>query len=238
VTPAWLKEWTAHTEWLLDIHLTEQQRRECQRLWAQRWQQTDQAGRDHFSAYADAELKWWKQAAGRGEAERNELRAQRQPLVVAGLRASSDADERLLVALYDAAHEPGRERNPILVAGTPPLTQGVLDTWRRFIEAVLEVRLTERQRHEYQHLFVNDWKQSPQAVKARLLKAATEGWPGRLPLLDSPARDRLRTELRPPFLAGLRRSSEAALSRWLLAVYESAHRPGEDRNPERAPDRG
>jgi hypothetical protein len=231
LTQDWLNRWTAYTEWMLDIRLTGQQRRECQQLWVQHWKETGQSRKDRFWAYATGELKWSDAVAKRSEAERNELRAQQQPLFLAGLRRSSDPDERMLVALYEAAHKPGGEQNPILVAGTPALTQDMVDTWRRFVEWVLDVRLTEQQRQEYQHLFINDWKKSHQAAKDYLLKTATAGLLGQLPLLNDHTRNLLRAEVRPKVLADLRNGSGAELSRWLLAIYESAHRPGGERNP-------
>jgi hypothetical protein len=227
----WLNRWFAYTEWLLDIRLTEQQRRDCQQLWAQHWNRVDQSRKDRFWAFANAELKWFSEVGKRSEAERNELRAPKQPLLVAALRKSSDLDDQLLLGLYNAAHRPGGERNPILVAGTPPLTQESVDTWRRVVEWALDVRLTEQQRQEYQRLFINAWQQADRAAKDNLLKAATEGLLGRLPFLNNYTRNLLRAELRPTFVAGMRKSFGVELSRWWLVVYESAHRPGGGRNP-------
>jgi hypothetical protein len=230
LTQAWLNQWIAYIEWLLDIRLTEAQCRECQQLWVQHWKETEQAKKDRFWAYANAELKWSSEAAKWTAAARDDLRIGRQLLLVADLRKSFDPDDRMLLAHYEAAHKPGGECNPILVAGTPPLTQEIVDTWRRFIEWVLDIRLTEPQRHVYQYLFINDWKKSHQAAKDNLFKTITKGLPAELPLLNEHSRKRLRAELQPKFLTLYRNSSGVELSQWLLAVYESAHEPGEDGN--------
>jgi hypothetical protein len=233
----WLDQWTAHTEWLLDIHLTDAQRRECQDLWMRRWQETDPSGQERFRAGAKAELQWAKDVAGRSAAERAELRAQRQPLVLAGLRESSDLDERLLVSLHDAAHKPGSDQNPTLVAGTPPLTQGVVDTWRRFSEWALDVQLTEQQRQQYRRLFVKEWRGAHRPAKEVLLKAAAEGLPAQLVLLDNGTRDLLRDQLQSQLLDGLESSAETELSAWLLTIYESVHWPDGEGSPGRSSDR-
>jgi hypothetical protein len=45
----------------------------------------------------------------------------------------------------------------------------------------------------------------------------------RLPLLDGRSANQLRDRLKTRFLRGFPMVSGAELSRWLLAVYESAH---------------
>jgi hypothetical protein len=231
LTQDWWNQWLAHTEWLLDIRLTEPERRECQRLWVQRWQQTDQATKDRFWTSANATLQWSSEVAKRTEAERGDLRAQQQTRLLARLRKSPEPDERMLLAAYDAAHEPGGERNPILVSGTPPLAQEMVDQSRRMIEWVLDIQLTEQQHREYQQRFVSEWKKLDQAARDRSFTTGGTELPAQLPLLSRYQRNLLRAGLQPKFLTRLRQPSGTELSPWLLALYETTHRPGGDRNP-------
>lgn len=231
LTQDFLDRWLAYTEGLLEIRLYQQQRRECQHLWVERWKETNQLGKDRFWAYANAELKWWSEVAKQSEAERAELRAEARIPFLASLRKSSDRDERLLLELYVSAHEPGRERNPILVASTPPLTQEMVDQGRRLIQWILDVRLTAPQRQEYQQLFVNNWKTWPQVVKDTYFKGNFQGVLTQLPQMSPYARDLLRAQRQSQLLADLQKSSGDELAGLLLAVHESAHRPGGERNP-------
>jgi hypothetical protein len=123
-------------------HSTNESARQRQDLWLQSWQNASLAKRTRFWASANAELDWSREIAQLPEAERSELLARKQPLVVANLRKSTDPDERLLMALYEAAHQAGGEANPILVAGNPPLTLDTVNTWRRFMEWILDIHLT------------------------------------------------------------------------------------------------
>ena len=58
---------------------------------------------------------------------RDLLRFQIQPGELAFLRKSSETEHKLLVGLYEEGHKPGGERNAILVASDPPLTQDRMD---------------------------------------------------------------------------------------------------------------
>jgi hypothetical protein len=220
-----LNRWTAHVEWLLDIQLTAEQRHECQRLWVQRWQETDQAHRDRFWTGANVALAWQKEVAAKSAAERNDLCALPRARLLARLRTSSDPDERLLLAAYESAHKPGGVRNPILVAGAAPLTQAVVDQSRRFIEWALDIRLSQQQRWEYQARMVRDWEYLDQAAREATVKNSGEELVGKLSRLTAEQRNQLRAELRPGILSRLQQQSGDELSPWLLAVYQAAKRP-------------
>src|SRR5262249_44673690 len=142
LSQAFFDRWYAYLEWLLEIRLTESQRRESPQLSAQHWKRTDQAKKDRFWASANAEFKWWAEAAKQSEAEAAEMRAERRLPLLARLQRSAERDERLLLSLYESGHAPGTERNPVLVPGTPALTQEMVDQGRRWNQWVLDVRLT------------------------------------------------------------------------------------------------
>src|SRR5207249_990037 len=77
LTQDFLDQLTAYAEWLLDIQLTEPQRRESQHLWIKGWKGTEQSMKDRFWAYAKVELQWAGEVANLSVPERNDLRAQK-----------------------------------------------------------------------------------------------------------------------------------------------------------------
>jgi hypothetical protein len=194
LTQDFLDQLTAYAEWLLDIQLTVSQRRESQHLWIKGWKGSEQSMKDRFLAYAKAELQWASEIAKLSELERSELRVQKQALFLVGLRKSSGQDERMLLTLYESAHRPGGERNPILVASTPPLAQDMVDRSRMFAEWILDIRLTKQQRQEFQQFFMKDWKKLNQVAKDKSFKSNTEGLPSQLPLLNNYHRNLLRAQ--------------------------------------------
>jgi hypothetical protein len=219
LTQAFLDEWTAYAEWLLDIRLTPSQRRECQQCWARSWQAVDSGVKDRFLAHANAELRWLSEVVSQSVAAQDDLRAEKRPAFLAGLRQSRGLDDRLLLGLYEAAHRPGGKHNPILVAGTPSLAQAQVDQWRRFTEWALDVRLTDSQRLEFQRLFVKQWRELDPVGKDGFVKENGPAVLSRLPLLSPSAGERLRVQHQARLLAGLRQGGDDELSRWLLAVY-------------------
>jgi hypothetical protein len=122
------------------------------------------------------------------------------------------------------------ECTPILLAGTPPLAQNLVDHGRNIIEWALDVRLTEQQRREYEQLFINDWQKLSQAAKDKSIADSRPEVARRLLQLQGYQRDSVRGELQPDLLARLRNKADSAICQWWLAVYESAHKPGGERN--------
>jgi hypothetical protein len=230
-TEAVFDRWYAYLEWLLEIRLTESQRRECLQLGAQHWKGADQARKDRFLASANAEFKWWADAAKQSEADAAEMRAEKRLPLLARLQRSAERDERLLLSLYESAHAPGSERNPVLVPGTPALTQEMVDQGRRWNQWVLDVRLTAAQRQEYQRLFVNNWKSWDQAVKNSFVENHAQGVFSRVMLLSAYDRDMLRAQSRSKLLTDLEDRPDDELARLLLAAEDTAHQPGGERNP-------
>ena len=114
-----------------------------------------------------------------------------------------------------------------------PLLLGhdVIVRWTAFIEWLLDIDLNEEQRRECETRFVHDWDSMDQPAKNAALKVFSEGLPAHLDLLNNYARNLLRAERQPKYLAELHQSSGREFSRWLLAIYESAHKPGGPRNP-------
>jgi hypothetical protein len=235
-TQDFVQRWYAYLEWLLEIRLTEAQRRQCYQCWLQRWQETAPPMKERFSAYASLELQWWGEVSRLSAVERDELRGEKRLLFLARLRKSADPDDRMLLRLYLLAHEPGSERNPILVAGTPPLTQDMMDQGRWLIQWILDIRLNASQRQDYQRLFSASWKSWEPAVKDGYFKSNTQILLS-LPLMSAYSRDLLRAQRQAQLLAELEGSSGDELAQLLLSVRVRAHRPGGERNPVLVPGR-
>jgi predicted Zn finger-like uncharacterized protein len=225
LTQDFLDQLIAYGQWMLDLQLTEPQRQQWQQLFVEGWKKADQATKDNFWTYAEYQLKQFKEIAKLTDRQRSDFRAQKQPLFLASLRQAPGPENRLLLDIYESAHKPGSERNPILVAGTPPLTQDTANSWRIFMEWILDVNLTEPQRQEFQRLFVNDWKKMDQTAKNDSLKTSAEGLPSQLGGLSNYDNHLLRAQAQSQYLAALRNSGNE-LSRWLLAVHDSVHKPG------------
>jgi len=230
LTQDFLDQLTAYGEWLLDIQMTPPQRQEWQQLFVNTWKKADPKSKESFLANAQPQLKWYGEISKLTDEQRREIRARQQPWFVATLKKASNPEDRFLLTLYETGHRPGGDRNPILVAGTTPLAQDTLDKSRMFSEWLLDVGLTDRQRQEFQQLFINDWKKLPQASKEIAIKGAVEGWPSQLPMLNNYDRNLLRAQLQPQFLASLEQNPRHELSRWLLEVYQSAHKLDGERN--------
>jgi hypothetical protein len=129
------------------------------------------------------------------------------------------------VGLYEAGHKPGGERNAILAASEPPLTQDMMDLYRTAMDYVLDVRMTDQQRNEYQRLFIEDWKKNDPKQWTKNI----ESW--RKPLsMGTYSRRVWRAWQRPALLERIPKV-DAASNQWLQTAYDAGHKPGGERNP-------
>jgi len=115
-------------------------------------------------------------------------------------------------------------------AGDKQLSQDILDQWTAYVEWLIDVPFTQEQRRHFQALFTSDWAKLSPAAKASFLDKTTKGLPSQLAHLNNYQRDMRRAERLPPLLNSLL-GSKAAFARWLLEVYQTAHRSGGERNP-------
>jgi hypothetical protein len=212
-------------EWVLDLNLTDAQRAAWQKGWADAFQKKkDKAKAQRLSAVKD-NVQLWDSVAKMTQMQRDLLRCRIQPGGLAFLRNSKESEHTLLVTLYEQGHKPGGERNAILVASDPPLTRDLMDLYRTAMDYVLDLQMNDRQRDEWQRLYVEDWKKNDPKQQAK----AVESW--RAPLTRRDYGRRLfRVMERPALLDGLRKGGSDN-ARWLLAAYEAAHKPGSERNP-------
>jgi hypothetical protein len=105
-----------------------------------------------------------------------------------------------------------------------------LESWTNYTEWLLDVRLTKSQRQRYQQILASNWNSLDAAAQKDFLRQMSEGPPSRLSRLNRYERNALRARQQPEFVTRLRQSAADESARWLLAVYEKAHRPGGSRN--------
>jgi hypothetical protein len=98
----------------------------------------------------------------------------------------------------------------VLVPGDPPLTQTLLEKRLRFLEWLLDARFTDKQRTDYQSLFMQAWKNAKPAQQRHWDQCMTA---------DAERLDKMGREERV-------RQQQAAILR-LLPVYEKSTYPGE-----------
>jgi hypothetical protein len=160
--------------------------------------------------------------------ERGREQASRQGGYLDILRKSPFQCDKMLLGLYEEAYKPGGTKNPIVVAGEPPLTQQMMDQRFRFVQWLLRLRLTERQRRDYQELFVKEWQRSDKAKKQRVVKDIVM-WQ-ELPTWNDYKRNQLRALNLPLYLAAWNKKGGDEDDRWLARLHESAHKVGGSHN--------
>ncbi len=108
----------------------------------------------------------------------------------------------------------------VLVPGHPPLTAGMADKTCSFFEWALDVRFTPEQVEEYWQLMSRNWA-APQKGKSAL-----EFLPTIDKLWASPpeTRERVKAQFSEALLQSLRKNQSDEEARWLLAIYDTAHR--------------
>jgi hypothetical protein len=120
-------------------------------------------------------------------------------------------------------------QDKVLVRGDPPLTERFIDIERAYMEMLLNVRLTPKQRQEYQRLLLAEWKSKDKAYRTRWVKGNKE-WGAVLASCSDYGRHYLRAFNQPKALEALAKSTDPRL-RWAWALYESSSKPGSARNP-------
>jgi len=217
-------------EWALDIQLTERQRGMWQALFVQEWAKTTPFKRRQRLANLKSGFAWVGKLDQMTDAQRAQLRQTKQKQFLASLRSSSDPDDRFFLAIYDDANKPGGVKNPILLAGDPPLLKRHLDQRLSFVEWILDLSLTNERRQEYQGLFIKEWKNADRSKKAAIIKVIEES-EAALAKMNLHARNLNRAAFQPHFLAGCRKEGADADDRWLVSLYDTAYKPGGERNP-------
>jgi hypothetical protein len=216
-------------EWYCEIQLTPEQRRQHTQHFITFWKKNGpDVTRPLLAGYTDMEKEWRGDLKLKGAEQQRKRLDLRANWLAALRKAADDPPGRFLVSVYDDAYKPGGTKNPILVAGDPPLTQPMIDLETAVEELLLDLRLTDPQRREYQRLFIEDWKGWDQDERRRRAKNI-ESW-SQLPTWSDYQRNSQRAFDQPRALAAWTKSS-GKTDRWLLELHESMSRPGSARNP-------
>jgi hypothetical protein len=206
-------------EWVLDVRLGDRERRELQQFQVAQWAQRDAAWKRNWITIIPA---WWTTMANLGPVERTLLRVQARTNVLAEIRGDpAEPFNRWRLARYQAAHGPGGEMNPILVAGAVPLTQDMVTQYCEFVEWRWRLQLTglgAQQRQQLQQLVVADWKRGETARRDFLadLKWWLEVFPG---LSDAERQNVIyKNAHMGAYLERLHRSPNVDARSWYLAL--------------------
>jgi hypothetical protein len=216
-------------EWYCDIRLTPDEGRELRqafvKLWRKRGKFGNQQALNNHRGLDEEQQALLKRNAD----ERARERVQTREAWIANMRKSKDDVSVFLVPVYDAAYHPGGPNNPILVAGDPPLTRGMAELDNDVLEVLFDFRFSAAQRREAVRLLVAEWKTLKPAKKKEWARNNAT-WTN-LPTMRSYGRNWQRACLQTKLLDHFRRDDASARDRWLLNLYETAYRPGSDRNP-------
>jgi hypothetical protein len=117
----------------------------------------------------------------------------------------------------------------LLVSGNPPLTSQMVNRGIRLFEWLLDAQLTIEQRAQFRDSLVDSWK----ANRRDDIDATVNvlNFQDQLSHKTPEEQRLLREVLREKYLDLMRQTPNAVLSRWVLNIYDSAHRPIADGNP-------
>src|SRR5262245_46263557 len=110
-------------EWYCDIRLTPEQRRQYEHAYADLWQRRSRLDNQQALTRGHDIEREWRAALDLKGPEQDRKRVAYAARWIDAMRKSNNDVDRVLVPVYDAAYQPGGQKNAILVAGDPPLTQ-------------------------------------------------------------------------------------------------------------------
>jgi hypothetical protein len=216
-------------EWYCDLKLTAPQRQQFQNLFVVRWKKTTQVNkRGDLSAFQTMEKEWRDVLKMKG-AEQERKRIQNRDHWMKLLREWKDDWCRVLVGAYDAAYKPGGPKNPILVAGDPPLTRSIVGQRILMIEFVVDQALTETEWQEYERLYTQQWKKYDKAKKQDESKeiARNAEWVVSWPSVQ---RSFVRFVNQSRMVAGWSKAEPDTADHLVAEVYRASSKPGSPRN--------
>jgi hypothetical protein len=211
----------ATSELLLDLRLTDEQRRKFRDLWIEDWKSWDAAKRQRNAKNTES----WTNLPTFSNFARNMHRALDQPRLLEEFRKKDSGGlGRWLLALHEEAIKPGSARNPVLVDTNPQLTQLVVDRYIDYLEIMIDLSLgggfAEPQRQVLQDYLVKDWKKMSADDRKELL-GDVKRWADAAGQGTDEA-NKCINALRPKLLAQLRTARDDPRSVWLLEVFDQA----------------
>lgn len=122
-----------------------------------------------------------------------------------------------------------RSHDELPIPGHPPLTQEVVAQATHFFGWLLDARLTDEQRAEFRESLVRSWKGHRQDEIDSTMNVLN--FADQVNQKKPEEREVIREALCQKYLALVRQTPNNVLSRWVLNIYESAHRPIAAGNP-------
>jgi hypothetical protein len=128
--------------------------------------------------------------------------------------------KRLFIVFYSFlfAAAAGDAAPRVIADGNPPLTSEMAAKSARFFEWLLDVRFTRNQQQEYEALLAREWSSEANRKSTLSLLQTVD----RLDSVSEQKRREVRANLLESMLDNLRKTNDED-SRWLLAIYRSAH---------------
>jgi hypothetical protein len=209
----------ATAEVLLDLQLSDEQRRKFRDLRIEDWKSWDAAKRQRDAKNTES----WANLPVFSNYKRNEQRALTQTNLLKEFRKKDSGElAQWLLTLHESAIKPGSERNPVLVDGMPQLTQLMVDSYIDYVEIMIDLSIsggfTTRQRQVLQDYLVKDWKKLSVDDRKELLDDIKR-WEDAAAMGADEANKSIGA-LRPKLLAQLRTARDDARSQWLLVVFD------------------
>jgi hypothetical protein len=115
------------------------------------------------------------------------------------------------------------------IPGHPPLTQAIVDQETQFFEWLLDAPFTIEQRDQFRASLVRSWKghhQDEIDSTMNVLKFQEQ-----LSAKPRQQRELMREQLCEKYVGGMRQNPNSVLSKWVLNIFDSAHRPIAEGNP-------
>ncbi len=110
------------------------------------------------------------------------------------------------------------------IAGQPPLTINMVQRATNFFQWLLDAPLTPEQRQQFQNAVAKSWLSGRQDEVQSTLQVIQ--FNDQLFLSKSPTeREIVRQTVQPKYIAQMRAQPNSDLARWVLSIYDAAHKP-------------
>lgn len=143
--------------------------------------------------------------------------------------SGNDLKQGLVFQRSDAAAPPLTTSDKLPIPGNPPLTQDMVERVVRLFEWLLDAKLTQEQRQQFQASIVTSWKtQNQKEIADTLAVLKLHDDLGKRSEAD---RSALHEALLAQYLQDTRKTPDDPLSQWVLGIYYAAHTPIATGNP-------
>jgi hypothetical protein len=205
-----------YMEWLLDLNLSDKEWQDYQALFIKGWKSADKDKKEPMVKNIQAWGEWLPRQSAYS---RNLMRALHRPVMEAVWEKSPYPGDRWLLERYRADYKEGGKRNPVLVKGTPALTQMMVEGYGDYLEWAIDLSVgggfTPAQRGVLKDYLVDHWKKGDKEQKEAIQEALVK-W-DEVIHASPDKRKELHGALQPKVLAQLRGGSDER-SRWLLGI--------------------